>query len=166
MSHTDASDGANLARRAEEPFDHAERRAGAAHAAALKTQAATGGLRFEAFLPSNLALWLLGLIESGIFKDPSEAAFVMLGEQQELADYPDLRKELLARTMESAANDPRPAVAADVVFAEIDALFAAPRPAAALWDASVTLRTARWRRVARQSTAGAPAAPAGPAPML
>ncbi|MBV8264531.1 MAG: hypothetical protein JOY87_11980 [Candidatus Eremiobacteraeota bacterium] len=105
----------------DEPFDAAERHAGAAHAATLKAQA--GGLRFAAFLPSELAVWLLELIEQGVFKDPSEAVFVMLGEQQDLAAYPDLRRELLRRTVEAAANDPRPAIPAEVVFAALDVMF-------------------------------------------
>jgi antitoxin ParD1/3/4 len=122
----------------DEPFDAAERRAGAVHAAALKVHAAAGGLRFEAYLPSDLAVWLLDLIERGVFMDPSEAVFAMLGEQQDLADYPDLRRELLRRTVEAAANDPRPAIPAETVFGELDAMLAAPRPPAAVWDTSIT----------------------------
>ena len=138
---TDAAEGSDEAvipEDGDEPFDAAERRAGAAHAAALKAQAAAGGLRFEAYLPSDLAVWLLDLIEQGVFMDPSEAVFAMLGEQQDLADYPDLRGELLRRTVEAAANDPRPAIAAETVFAELDAMLAAPQPPAAVWDTSVT----------------------------
>ena len=100
-----------------------ERRAGAAHAATLKAQAAAGSLRFEAFLPSEFAVRLLDLIEKGVFKDPSEAVFVMLGDKQDLAAYPDLRRELLRRTVEAAANDPRPAIPAEVVFAALDVMF-------------------------------------------
>ena len=122
----------------EELWDAAERRAGAAHAAGLRDQAAAGGLRFEVYLPPEMALWLLGLIEQGTFKDPDEAAFVMLGEQQGLTAYPDLRRELLRRTVEDAANDPHPGFSADEVFAEINAMLAAPRRPAATWDSSVT----------------------------
>jgi hypothetical protein len=63
-----------------EPFDAEERRVGAAHVGSLKAKAAAGGLRFEIFLPPGLAVWLLDLVEKGLFKDPAEAAFVMLGE--------------------------------------------------------------------------------------
>jgi len=121
-----------------EPFDAEERRVGAAHAASLKAQAAAGGLRFEIFLPPGLAVWLLDLVEKGLFKDPAEAAFVMLGEQQDLWAYPDLRRDLLRRTVEAAANDPRPAVSAEAVFTKLDAMLAAPLPRAAVWDSSVT----------------------------
>jgi hypothetical protein len=122
----------------EEPFDAALRRAGAAQAAALKAQAAAGGLRFAAYLPPDLAVWLLGLVEKGVFMDPSEAVFVMLGEQQNLDAYPDLRRELLQRTVDAAANDPRPAVPAETFFAELRARLAAPRPLPAVWDSTVT----------------------------
>ena len=114
-------------------WDAAERKAGAVHAAALKAQAAAGGLRFEAYLPPDMAVWLLGLIERGTFIDPSEAVFVMLGEQQELATYPDLRGELLRRTIEDAANDPHSGFSAEEVFAEIAVKLAAPRLPAAVW---------------------------------
>lgn len=119
---------------ADELFDVAERRAGAKHAAALKAQATAGGLRLEAFLPSDLALWLLDLIEKGMFKDPSEAVFVMLGEQQELAQHADLRRELLRRSLDAAANDPRPGISAETVMAERETRRAAPRPMPAVWQ--------------------------------
>jgi len=118
--------------------DAAERKAGAIHAAALKAQAAAGGLRFEAYLPPDMAVGLLELIERGTFKDPSEAVFVMVGEQQELAAHPDLRGELLRRTIEDAANDPHPGCFAAEVFSQIAAELAAPRPPAAVWDSAVS----------------------------
>jgi hypothetical protein len=60
------------------------------------------------------------------FMDPSEAVFVMLGEQRALVAYPDLRGELLLRTIEDAANDPHPGFSAEEVFAEIAVKLAAP----------------------------------------
>ena len=48
----------------------------------LRNQVAEGGLRFEAYLPPSLALWLLDLIEQDTFLDPSEAVFVILGEHK------------------------------------------------------------------------------------
>ena len=44
-----------------------------ARARSLRKQAAEGGLRFEAYLPPQLAEWLLERIEKGVFLDPSEA---------------------------------------------------------------------------------------------
>jgi hypothetical protein len=54
-------------------------------------------LRFQAFLPPILALWILDRIERGVFTDPSEAVFVLLDEARELELEPHqhLRQELL-----------------------------------------------------------------------
>ena len=84
-----------------------------------------------------------------MFRDPGEAVFVMLGEQKELAAYPNLRRELLRRTVEAAANDPRPPIPHDEVMAELDARLAASRPPVAAWGASVT-------RPAAADSAGSP----------
>ena len=104
-----------------------------AQANALRQQAKQGGLRFEAYLPPGLAEWLLGLIEEGVFIDPSEAVFVMLGEQQELAPHADLRQELLKRRLQAAIDDPRPAIDAEEVFKQMREKFEKPRPEAATW---------------------------------
>ena len=69
----------------------------------LRNQVAEGGLRFEAYLPPSLALWLLDLIEQDTFLDPSEAVFVILGEHKELEPHADLRRELLKRSIQAAA---------------------------------------------------------------
>ena len=50
----------------------------------LRNQVAEGGLRFEAYLPPSLALWLFDLIEQDRFLDPSEAVLVILGAEQGL----------------------------------------------------------------------------------
>ena len=49
--------------------------------------------------PTELADWLLGLIEKGTFRDPSETVFVILGQHQELEPHADLRCEILARSL-------------------------------------------------------------------
>ena len=116
-----------------EPYDAAERRVGAAHAAALRAQAAAGGLRFEAYLPPDLALWLLDQIATGVFKDPSEAVFVMLGEQQDMEPHADLRRELLSRTLQAAMKDPRPGIPAEEMFRKLKALGEKPLPEPAVW---------------------------------
>lgn len=79
----------------------------------LRDQAAKGGLRFEAYLPSGLALWLLDRIESGKYLDPSEAVFVILGEHEELEPHADLRQELFRHRIQAAADDPRPGISAE-----------------------------------------------------
>jgi len=80
-----------------------------AQAKALRQQAGKGGLRFEAYLPPDLAEWLLDLIERGVFADPSEAVFVILGEHRDLEPHADLRRELLSRSCQAAIDDPPPA---------------------------------------------------------
>lgn len=107
-----------------------------AQAKALRKQAAEGGLRFEAYLPPRLAEWLLERIEKGVFLDPSEAAFVLLGEREELEPHTDLRKELLRRRLNAAIDDPRPRIPAEQVFEELRKELAAPRPEPAAWTPS------------------------------
>jgi antitoxin ParD1/3/4 len=97
-------------------------------------QAATeGGLRFQAYLPPELALWLLDRIEQGMFLDPSEAVFVLLDEAREMEPNLDLRQELLKRRILSAADDPRPSIPADEFMAEFEAMRRRPQPKPAVW---------------------------------
>ncbi|MEN3145669.1 hypothetical protein ABDF71_27200 [Ochrobactrum sp. WV_118_8] len=81
----------------------------------LGNQVAEGGLRFEAYLPPSLALWLLDLIEQGKFLDPSEAVSVILGEHQELEPHADLRRELFKRRIQAAIDDPRPGISGEMM---------------------------------------------------
>jgi Arc/MetJ-type ribon-helix-helix transcriptional regulator len=104
-----------------------------AQAKALRKQGAEGGLRFEAYLPPQLADWLLERIEKGVFLDPSEAVFVILGEYEELEPNTDLREELLRRRLKAAIDDPRPRIPAEQVFEELRKEFAAPRAEPAAW---------------------------------
>jgi len=84
-------------------------------------------------LPPQLADWLLERIEKGVFLDPSEAIFVLLGEHEELEPHTDLRQELLRRRLDAAINDPRPSIPAEQVFEKLRKKFAAPRPEPAAW---------------------------------
>jgi antitoxin ParD1/3/4 len=106
-----------------------EKAKGAAQAKALRTQAEKGGLRFSAYLPPGLADWLLGLVEKGIFHDPSEAVFVILGEHRDLEPHADLRRELLSRTLQAAMDDPRPGIPAEEVFKKLKETRPLPEPA-------------------------------------
>ena len=63
----------------------------------LRTPTQTGGLKFEAYLPPDLALWVLDMVERGIFIDPSEAVFVLLGEAKDIEPHDDLKREILKR---------------------------------------------------------------------
>jgi len=104
-----------------------------AQAKALRQQASQGGLRFEAYLPPGLAEWVLDFVERGVFTDPGEAVFVILGEHKDLEPHDDLREEILKRSLEAAMNDPRPPVPMEEVMERMKKLAAEPRPEAALW---------------------------------
>ena len=100
----------------------------------LRNQVAEGGLRFEAYLPPSLALWLLDLIEQDTFLDPSEAVFVILGEHEELEPHADLRQELFKRSIQAAANDPRPGISGEEMIKRLHELSAEPQPEPARWE--------------------------------
>jgi antitoxin ParD1/3/4 len=100
----------------------------------LRNQVAEGGLRFEAYLPPSLALWLLDLIEQGKFLDPSEAVFVILGEHKELEPHADLRRELLKRSIQAAADDPRPGISGEGNESTVREKFKTPLPEPARWE--------------------------------
>jgi antitoxin ParD1/3/4 len=113
-------------------YDEATRRHGIEQAKALREQARAGGLRFEAYLPSGLAEWLLEQIERGVFIDPSEAVFVMLTEQRDLEPHADLREEILQRSCQEAIDDPR-RIPHEEVVEKMRAFAVAPRPEPATW---------------------------------
>lgn len=100
----------------------------------LRDQAAKGGLRFEAYLPPGLALWLLDRIEQGKFLNPSEAVFVILDEHEELEPHADLRGELFKRRIQAAADDPRPGISGEELKARLREKFKEPLPEPARWE--------------------------------
>lgn len=99
----------------------------------LHDQAAKGGLRFEAYSPPSLALWLLDSIERGKYLDPSEAVFVILDEHEDLEPHADLRQELFKRRIQAAAGDPRPGIPAEDVMKHLRELRKEPRQEPARW---------------------------------
>ena len=103
-------------------------------AKALREQARAGGLRFEAYLPPALADWLLDHIERGMFADPSEAVFAIVGNFRDLEPHQDLRNELLRRMLDVSAAKLESARSGETVFAELREKMAAPRPEAARWE--------------------------------
>ena len=110
-----------------------ERARDIALAKALKEQAAKGGLRFEAYLPFGLAEWVLDFVERGVFVDPSEAIFVILGEHKDLEPHADLRQEALKRRIQAAIDDPRPRIPLEEVEERMKKRLAEPRPEPAIW---------------------------------
>jgi|MDTC01.1.fsa_nt_gb antitoxin ParD1/3/4 len=114
--------------------DPADRTHAVEQAKRLRNHVNEGGLRFEAYLPPSLALWLLDLIEQGKFLDPSEAVFVILGEHKELEPHADLRQELLKRSIQAAADDPRPGISGEEIKARLREKFKNPLPEPARWE--------------------------------
>ena len=114
----------------------AERKAAQEQARALREAAAAGGLKFEAYLPPELALWLLDRVEKGDFHDPSEAAFVLLGEAKELEPHEDLRSELLKRSLgvAIAQADAGESLPGDEVMRALKEKFSKPLPEPARWN--------------------------------
>lgn len=104
-----------------------------AQAKALRKQASEGGLRFEAYLPSGLAEWILDLVERGDFVDPSEAVFVIVGIYRDLEPHTDLRQEILRCSLEAAMDDPRPGILAEDVFKQLKKEMRRKRPEPAQW---------------------------------
>lgn len=113
--------------------DQADRAHALEQARQLRDQVGKGGLRFEAYLPPSLALWLLGLIEQGQFLDPSEAVFVIFGEHEDLEPHTDLRSELLKRKLQAAAEDPRPGISGEELQDWLRELCKEPLPEPARW---------------------------------
>lgn len=110
--------------------NHAER----AQAGRLRDQARAGGLRFEAYLPPALADWLLERIERGMFADPSEAVFAIVGNFRDMEPHRDLRDELLGRMLDASAAKLESARSGDEVFDELRARYSQPLPDAARWE--------------------------------
>lgn len=99
----------------------------------LRDQASKGGLRFDVYLPPDLAEWMLSMIERGSFASPSEAAFVILGEHEKLEPHTDLREEFLRRRLLSALNDKGPGLTIGEVMERIEQSCARDEPAA-VWS--------------------------------
>jgi antitoxin ParD1/3/4 len=109
-----------------------ERAQDVAQAAALKEQASKGGLRFETYLPSGLAAWVLDLVERGVFVDPGEAVFVILGEHRELEPHIDLRQESMKRSLDAAMKEPT--LSLEEFTERMQKRFDGPRPEPAVWQ--------------------------------
>jgi hypothetical protein len=105
-----------------------------AQARGLRELARKGGLRFEAYLPPALADWVLDLVERGVFADPGEAVFVMLGEQRDLEPHADLRQECLRRSLGAAMEEHDKGLSLEQVRAHFETLASQPRPLAAVWE--------------------------------
>jgi len=104
-----------------------------AQAKSLRQQAAGGDLSFEVYLPSGLAEWVLDFVERGVFTDPSEAVFVIMGEHRDLEPHSDLRLEIRNRSLDAAMNDPGLRISGEDFLAELEELANKPRRPVAKW---------------------------------
>lgn len=102
-------------------FPAAYRAAQQEQATRLKSAAENAGLKFEGYLAPRDALWALEAIERGAFISPSEIVAVAVQQFIEMSEHPDLRRELLGRTLQSRMDDPRPGIPIEEAFAKIKA---------------------------------------------
>lgn len=79
------------------------------------------GMAFETFLPEGMADWLRAKLDAGIFESPREAAFIAFQQLIELDRHPEVKRQLLAASIQSSIDDPRPSIPADEAFAQIRA---------------------------------------------
>ncbi len=107
--------------------------------AAVRRQAAEGGLTFEAYLPPALAEWVIGLVEHEVFHSPSEAVFIAMQSFQELDEHPDLQQELLNRAMQKGidAAEEGGGNPAEEVMERLRKALEEPRAEPAVWDKSL-----------------------------
>jgi antitoxin ParD1/3/4 len=107
--------------------------------ASLRRQAAEGGLTFEAYLPPGLAAWVISLVEQEVFHSPSEAVFVAMQSFRELDEHPDLKRELLHRTIQKGLDSAEQggAMPAEDVMARLRKEIERPRAEPAVWDKSL-----------------------------
>ena len=101
----------------------------------LREQAQKGGLYFEAYLPGDMAVWLLKLVENGDFVDPSHAVFEIVRTYMELEPHHDLRKKLLRRSIERAMEDVETGrvYSSEEVVERLERRMAEPLPEPARW---------------------------------
>jgi antitoxin ParD1/3/4 len=84
-------------------------------------------------MPPALASWILDKIARGVFADPSEAVFVLLGEQHDLEPHADLRQESMRRSLQAAMDDPRPGTPVKEVLERLRQKMSGPRLEPAVW---------------------------------
>jgi antitoxin ParD1/3/4 len=107
--------------------------------ASVRRQAGGGGLRFEAYLPPGQPAWVISLVEQEIFHSPSEAVFVAMQSFRELDDHPDLKRELLKRTLQNrmASVEEGGGIPAEEVMERVRNAMEGPRAEPVVWDQSL-----------------------------
>jgi len=103
-------------------------------AAELRAQAQIGGLYFIAYLPPAFAGWLLDHIEDGLFANPKEAIFALVGHYREREPYGATREELLrCACMAMCFDDPTLTLPKGNYTEHVQNLFDTPPAKAAIW---------------------------------
>jgi antitoxin ParD1/3/4 len=104
-------------------------------AKAFKKIAAESGLKFDVYLPSGLAVWILDMVEKGIFIDPSEAIFVLMGQAKDLDPHDDLKTEILKRRLDESIRsaDSGLVYSGEDVLNRMKQRHTVPRKEPALW---------------------------------
>ncbi|MGB5583856.1 MAG: hypothetical protein WBO16_06280 [Gammaproteobacteria bacterium] len=107
--------------------------------AAFQRQVATGGLRFEAYLPPALASWVIELVEKGVFHSPSEAVFVAMQTFEDLDQHPEVKSELLRAVLAHASKEAEEGnvYTAEEVMARFEKRKSLPPSEPAIWDRSI-----------------------------
>jgi hypothetical protein len=73
-------------------------------AAALRRYAAHHGLRFECYLPSRLASWLLEKVEQKAYNDPEHAIYAIVNDHVQLERLSCVRDTLIQRSLERSSG--------------------------------------------------------------
>lgn len=74
-------------------------------AQALKPKASRAGLKCEVYLPSDIAVWVLDMVEKGVFIDPSEAIYVFMDQAHDIDDSDDLKTAILKHRVLKGEED-------------------------------------------------------------
>ncbi|MGL3607643.1 hypothetical protein ACSV9I_14095 [Rhizobium sp. G187] len=91
------------------------------------------GLRFEAFLPSELANWFLTTISVGRFAHPNEMIVEMATVFRQLELHPDLMQELLARQINQVRAGKTQGVSNELLSKQMDELWTRQAPGPLEW---------------------------------
>lgn len=91
------------------------------------------GLRFEVFLPGEMAHWFLTTISAGRFAHPNEMIVEMATVFRRLELHPDLKQELLARHIDQVRADKVPRTSNESLSKGIDQLGAIKAPEPLEW---------------------------------
>lgn len=91
------------------------------------------GLRFEAFLPGELAHWFLTTISAGRFAHPNEMIVEMATVFRRLELHPDLMQELLSRHVNQVRAGKMQGISNESLSKQMDELWTRQAPEPLEW---------------------------------